>query len=35
MLGRAPAGQKWTDYKLNRAIRYILYARSQAAGTQG
>jgi len=33
--GRIPASRKWLDLQLNRAIRYILYARSRAAGTQG
>lgn len=35
MTGRIPAGRKWSVLQLNRAIRYILYARSRAAGTQG
>ena len=32
---RIPAGRKWPAIQVNRAIRYILYARSQTAGTQG
>ena len=32
---RTPAGWKQPIWQLNRAIGYILYVRSQTAGTQG